>query len=285
MAVNERMLPVGEYPWYQPGQPETIEQFAFDMGLQSARIRDLLDDPSQNEIVNWGAGPANGTARLDTNRLKRREDVGLFGLFTTVAVSDMTLHRKLLHDHFDMPAEGKLSLAIVDYNQPNPVARSREAMVLLNGLAQNGVETWYVYDMPVDPWIPLALGHDWGFRKSLHDLTIERNGATARTKTGELVFALTRVDAPENEDASPLVPMVQGAGMMNMATIDPKHPDTVLRWFATDGFAVLEEASGFVSIEVDPTLEWAELLPANLVAPGCFLRGVAAGDLVIQKIR
>lgn len=276
---------VEDFPWYQPGEPENIEQHAFNSGLVSARTRFMLDDPNVEEIVNWGMGPNDPNREINVEALKPREDVGLFGIFTSVAVEDRDFFRHLLPDLFGMPTKPILSLAIIDYNQRNPAIRSRESMVLLNGIAKNGVEVWYVLDMPVDPWIPLALGHDWGFRKSLHNLTIERHRTSAHTKDGDLVMTLDLTPGEWPDGHHELVPQTQGAGIMDMATVDPKNTDTVLRWFATGGLTPLDEEKGSVSINVSPRVEWFDLLGSVDSAPGYYMRGFPGGDLRIQKIR
>ena len=98
-AATLPALSVNEFPWEKdPVSPETVEQHAYMCGQSIARLRVLLDDDSQDMIINRGDGPGN---RLDplkdyTVAQMKEEGVGSFGIFTAIEPEDLDLPKECL---------------------------------------------------------------------------------------------------------------------------------------------------------------------------------------------
>ena len=285
--VTKPLLPVTEFPWVKdPISPASKEEHAYTAGQHIARTRVLPDDDEQTEIINWGAGPGNRRSTLAVDKLKDRADVGPFGIFVAIEPDDLDLYRQILPVNFSMPARPVLSLVNLDYNQPNEIVRYKEGMVMLKGVGADGEEAWYVHSMPVETWLMLVMGHDWGFRKDLFDMTVTRQKTTVMQKNGDLYMSLELTDEHCPDGVDELVPQAACGGTNNMAVIYPKNPDMMLRFGWSGKGIALDDEKRMVRITVNRTLEWAGLVPDGATAPGFFQRyTVDGGDSYIKKVR
>lgn len=281
------ILTVADFPWVKdPYNPKTQEEYAYTSGMHIARTRALLDNDDITEIINWGAGPRAEKYTPDIEKLKQRPDVGSFGIFVAIEPDDLDLYRQILPECFSMPERPVLSLVNLDYNQPNPIIRYKEGMVMLRGVGADGEETWFVHCMPVETWLMLVMGHDWGFRKDIFDMTVTREKTTVMQKNGDLYMSLELTPGPWPDGADGIVPQEECGGTNNMAVIHPKNPDVVLRFGWTGRGYALDEEKGMVRITVNRELEWAGLVPEGAEAPGLYQRyTVGGGDSYIKKVR
>jgi len=282
------ILSVMDFPWVKdPIDPKTKMEHAYTCGMHIARLRTQLDDDSIPMIYNMGRGKSPSPPPVpDIEKLKQRGHVGSFGIFVAIEPEDLDLYRQLLPDHFAMPERPVLSLVNLDYNQPNPIVRYREGMVMLKGVGGDGEETWFVHSMPVETWRMLVMGHDWGFRKDLFDMTITREKTTVMQKDGDLYMSLELTSEPWPSDADGIVPLEACGGTNNMAVIYPKKPDMVLRFGWNGKGYALDEEKRMVNISVSRDLEWAGLVPEGTSAPGRYMRYVVGGgDAYIKKVR
>lgn len=286
-TVKSPLLSVTEFPWVKdPVNPKTKEEHAYTAGQHIARTRALLDDDSLDEIINWGAGPGKRRSALDVDKLKEQSDAGPFGIFVAIEPDDLDLYRQVLPANFSMPEQPVLSLVNLDYNQPNPIVRYKEGMVMLKGVGADGEEAWYVHSMPVETWLMLVMGHDWGFRKDLFDMTITREKTTVTQKNGDLYMSLELTDEPCPDSVDELVSQDACGGINNMAVIHPKNPDMMLRFGWTGKGVALDDEKRAVRITVNRNLEWAGLVPEGAMAPGFFQRyTIDGGDSYIKKVR
>ena len=186
---------VTNFPWITDGlgnHQSKVEQ-AYSAGMLIQRLHDFFEDDSKTTLINRGAGPRQPSEQaIDLKSLPA--DTGQFGLFVAFEPADVALYKTLLPRNFTMPDTPEVSLVIVDYNQSNPVVRYKEGMVMLKAVAPDGQDTWYVHSMPVEDWLMLAIGHDWGFRKELFDMTVTKTHASAHRPNGDLFFALELTD-------------------------------------------------------------------------------------------
>ncbi len=273
---------VTDFPWQASvGDPETKEQHAYASGILIQRLRTFFNDDSHTELINWGAGPTNRS--VDISKIKVGQDTGTFGVFVTVVPEDLDLYRALLPINFTMPERPLLSLVNLDYNQPNPITRYREGMVMLSATGADGTPTWYVHSMPVESWLMLMMGHDWGFRKSLFDMTISREATTVKERSGELYMSLELTKESWTDDA--IVPDGRTGGINNMSVVYPRNPEMVLRFASNGQTRVLEDEKSMVRITVGEHVDWAGLLPDDAVAPGFYQRFISGGgDASITKV-
>ncbi len=275
---------VTDFPWISsPGNPETREQYAYTSGVLVQRLRNFFNDDSLTELVNWGAGPRKKLP--DLSKMEFKDGVGVFGLYVALEPADLGLYRALLPENFSMPERPILSLVNLDYNQPNPIVRYKEGMVMLNAVAADGGETWYVHSMPVEDWLMLIMGHDWGFRKDLFDMTVTREGTTVMRKNGDLYMSLELTEDAWPSDADAIVPEGGTGGTNNMSVVYPSDPNMVLQFSSGGEARALDQDKRMVKIAVGEDVDWAGLVPEAAVAPGLYQRFVGgAGDSCIKKI-
>jgi len=285
--ASKPILSVTEFPWVKdPYNPKTHEEYAYTSGMHIARTRALLDNDDLTEIINWGAGPSPKKSIPDIEKLKENAAVGPFGIFVAIEPDDLDLYRRILPGKFAMPDKPVLSLINLDYNQPNPIIRYKEGMIMLRGVGADGEEAWYVHCMPVETWLMLVMGHDWGFRKDLFDMVVTREKTTVMQKNGDLYMSLELTADPWPENTEEPVPQEACGGTNNMAVIYPRNPEMVLRFgWSGKGYA-LDEEKRMVRITVNRDLEWAGLVPEGATAPGFYQRYVVGGgDSYIKKVR
>jgi hypothetical protein len=281
------VLTVSDFPWVtdpDPLNPKTIEEYAYASGLRIARIRAMLEDDSLDMIINEGAGPGKRRRALD-NESREENEVGHLGIFTAIEPADLELYRRLLPANFEMPEKPVLSLANLNYNQPNPIVRFKEGLVMLKGVCADGEESWYVHAMPVEQWLVLVKGHDWGFRKDFYDMTVTREKTSVLQKNGDLYMSLELTDHLDS-DEDLLISQESAGGHNNMAVIYPKNPEMVLRFGWTGKAVPFDDDKRMVKISVNPVVDWAGLVGGNTIAPGFFMRyAVDGGDTYIKKLR
>ncbi|MDP7597045.1 MAG: hypothetical protein QGI68_15975 [Pseudomonadales bacterium] len=276
---------VMDYPWVTNfSNPQTQEQYAYTSGMMIERLRNFFNDDERSELVNWGAGPRKEA--LDLSKIKVKDDAGVFGIFVAIEPSDLDLYRALLPVNFAMPERPILSLVNLDYNQPNPIVRYKEGMVMLSAVGADGKQTWYVHSMPVETWLMLAMGHDWGFRKDLFDMMVSRDKTTVLKKNGDLYMSLELTEDSWIDDSAAIIPSGQTGGITNMSVVYPRNPKLVLR-FSSDGQRrALDEDKKMVKITVNRDVDWAGLVPQGSVAPGLYQRFITGGgDSRIQKLK
>ena len=275
---------VMQHPWGVFLDAKTPEEMLYTSGRLVERVTAFIEDDERTEFINWGLGP---TAASDAPSPKPEAGAGTFGTFVALKPADLDLYRAVLPENYSMPDQPALSLVTVDYNQPNPIARYREGMVLLNAIAADGEQTWYCHSMPVETWVVLAAGHAWGFRKDLFDITVTREGSTVRQRDGELYMSLELTPFAWGEDEDAVVPEGGLGGINNMSAVYPRDPDLVLRFCTTGGPEVQEEDRKKVKITVNRDLDWAGLVPEGTVASGLFQRTIPrpGTDSYIKKVR
>lgn len=263
-----------------PTNPKTKEEHAYVSGMVIQRLRSFIFDDGATELVNFGAGPRERIPDLAT--LEVKDGVGPFGMFVALEPDDLDLYRRLLPEHFEMPARPVVSLVTVDYNQPNPIVRYNEGMVMLKAVAADGTDTWYVHSMPVETWLMLIMGHDWGFRKEIFNIEVSRGKTVVNRPDGTFYMSLELTDQAYDE-ASAIVPDGGSWGINNMAVVHPVRQDHVLV-FASGTARALEQQRQMVRIRVNPNEPWAGLVADEATAPGVFQRYISVGDATLRKI-
>ena len=263
---------VASFPWITDGlgnHKSKVEQ-AYAAGRVIERLRDFFADESRTTIWNHGAGRRTHPAEpVDLNSLP--PGAGPFGLFVAFEPADIDLYRALLPANFDMPSVPAVSIVAIDYNQPNPVRRYKEGMVMLKAVAANGTETWYVHSMPVEDWLMLAMGHDWGFRKELFDMVVSTDHAAVHRPEGGLFYSLELIDE-RYDDARAVVPEGGAGGINNMAVVYPRNPAMVMIHGVQGAVRAIEKHQAMVRIRVGEGVDWAGLVPVTGKAPGYFQR-------------
>lgn len=265
---------VAGFPWITEslGNHQSKVEQAYAAGMVVQRLRDFFADDSRSRLWNHGAGRrAYPDEPVDIRRLP--PGAGRFGIFVAFEPADVGLYRALLPSSFGMPAAPVVSMVAVDYNQPNPVRRYKEGMVMLKALASNGDETWYVHSMPVEDWLMLAMGHDWGFRKELFDMVVSNDHASVHRRDGGLYFSLELTDEPYDE-ATAVVADGGAGGINNMAVVYPRDTQMAMIHGVVGAVVRLEKTQAMVRIRVGENIDWAGLVPASGKASGFFQRFV-----------
>ncbi|MFW9824396.1 MAG: acetoacetate decarboxylase family protein [Candidatus Thorarchaeota archaeon] len=260
--------------------PKNEVEHAYYSGMIIQRVRDFVKDDDISELINWGYGPRKSTP--DPKKIKIEGDLGTNGIFTAFKPENHELYLSLLPDHLHMPVEPVVSLVTVDYNTGNSITRYNEGMVMIKGECPDGEETWFVLSMPVETWLMMEMGVDWGFPKRLFNINTTRE--KTRVSDGGLThMALELEPNPQLKINDIIIPSGEAWGINNMAVVHPVRKE-ILLIFSYGPLSVQERIQGIVKVEVDRNQPWAGLIPDGLKNPGVFQRYIAVGDSKIKKV-
>ncbi len=260
--------------------PKNDVEHAYFSGMIIQRVRNFVKNDSVNELVNWGYGSSSRT--IDPKTVKIKGDRGTNGIFTAFKSENAELYQSLLPKQLAIPEKPIISLVTVDYNTGNSITRYNEGMVMIKGICPDGEETWFVLSMPVETWLMMEMGVDWGFPKQIFDITVAKENTLVLNKgVKHLALDLTPDSSLKKEDI--LIPKGDAWGINNMAVIHPVRKDILLR-FSYGPISVQERVQGIVRVSIDRKQSWAELIPEGLNIPGVSQRYVPVGDSLIKKV-
>ena len=261
--------------------PKNEVEHAYYSGMIIQRVRNFVKNDDIKELINWGYGSRNKST-IDPKTVKVNGDLGTNGIFAAFKPINIELYQSLLPKHLIMPEHPILSLVTVDYNTGNSITRYNESMVMIKGICPNGEETWFVLSMPVETWLMMEMGVDWGFPKRIFDITVTKEKTLVLDK-GVTHLALEITPNPSINESDVIIPPGNAWGINNMAVVHPLRKDIVLV-FSYGPISVQERIQGSVKVTVDRKQPWADLIPETLSIPGVFQRYVPVGDSVIKKI-
>ena len=261
--------------------PKDEVEHAYFSGMIIQRVRDFVNNDNINKLINWGYGPRSKSTP-DPKTVKVKGDLGTNGIFAAFKPTNIDLYESLLPKHLLMPEQPIVSLVTVDYNTGNSVTRYNEGMVMIKGICPNSEETWFVLSMPVETWLMMEMGVDWGFPKRMFDITVNNEKIVVLDK-GITHLALELTPNPSLEENDVIIPKGDAWGINNMAVVHPKRIDIALV-FSYGPISVQERILGTVKISVDRTQPWSGLIPEGVSIPGVSQRYVAIGDSVIDKV-
>jgi hypothetical protein len=175
-----------------------------------------------------------------------------------------------------------VSLVTVDYNTGNSVTRYNEGMVMIKGICPDGEEAWFVLSMPVETWLMMEMGVDWGFPKRLFDITVTKEKTVVLDK-GVLHLALELTSDSSLNEEDVIIPMGENWGINNMAVIHPIRKD-ILLIFSYGPISVQERIHRMVKVSADRNQPWSGLIPEGLNNPGVVQRSISVGDSIIKKV-
>lgn len=263
--------------------PKNGMEHAYYSGMIIQKVRDFVKNDNMKELFNFGAGPRKNIP--NPTDIKVGGDRGTNGIFTAFNVENpeqLKLYRNLLPEHLLMPKLPTISLVSVDYNNGNEVTRYNEGMVMIKGILPNGAETWFVLSMPVETWLMMEMGVDWGFPKRIYEITVSRE-KTIVFDEGKTHLLLEFTPNPWSNKKAVIIPKGEAWGINNMAVVHPKRADIMLI-FSYGPISVQERMEGNVKITTDRNQKWSGLIPEGLVSCGVFQRYVSVGNSVITKI-
>lgn len=263
--------------------PKNEMEHAYYSGIIIQKVRDFVKDDDIKELFNFGAGPRNNIP--NPTDIKVGGDRGTNGIFTAFNVEhpeQLKLYRNLLPEHLLMPKLPTVSLVSVDYNNGNEVTRYNEGMVMIKGILPKGAETWFVLSMPVETWLMMEMGVDWGFPKRIYEIYVSRE-KTIVFDEGKTHLLLEFTPSSWSNKKIVIIPEGEAWGINNMAVVHPKRADIMLI-FSYGPISVQERMEGNVKIIVDRNQKWSELIPEGLISFGVFQRYVSVGNSVITKI-
>ena len=261
--------------------PKNEVEHAYFSGMLIQRVRNFVKNDGVNELINWGIRPRSKST-IDPKTVKVGGDRGTNGIFTAFKPTNINLYQSLLPKQLSMPEQPIVSLVTVDYNNGNSVTRYNEGMVMIKGKCPDGEETWFVLSMPVETWLMMEMGVDWGFPKRIYDITVSREKTIVLDK-GKIHLSLEFTPSPWSNKRAVILPEGEAWGINNMAVVHPKRPDIVLI-FSYGPISVQELVEGNVKITADRNQKWSGLIPEGLVSFGVFQRYVSVGNSVIRKI-
>lgn len=262
------------------GPKDEIEH-AYFSGMIIQRVRDFVKNDDIKELINWGYGSRNNSA-IDPKTVKISGDRGTNGIFAAFKPINIELYQSLLPKHLNMPEHPIVSLVTVDYNTGNSITRYNEGMVMIKGICPDAEETWFVLSMPVETWLMMEMGVDWGFPKRIYDITVTKEKTLVLDK-GITHLALEIIPNPSISESDIVIPPGNAWGINNMAVVHPLRKDIVLI-FSYGPISVQERIPGSVKVILDRKQPWADLIPESLSILGVFQRYVPVGDSVIKKV-
>jgi len=260
--------------------PKNEVEHAYFSGMIIQRVRDFVKNDEVNELINWGYGPMVRT--IDPKIVKIRGDRGTNGIFSAFKPTNIDLYKTLLPKHLLMPEQPFVSLVTVDYNTGNSITRYNEGMVMIKGLCPDGEETWFVLSMPVETWLMMEMGVDWGFPKRIFDIKVTKEKTIIRDKS-VTHLALYFIPAPSLNEEDVIIPQGDMWGINNMAVMHPIRKDFMLV-FSYGPISVQERVQGMVSVSVDRNQPWSGLIPEGLNISGVLQRSVPVGNSLIKKV-
>ncbi len=259
--------------------PKNEVEHAYYSGMIIQRVRGFVNDEEAMELINWGS--SSRAKPVDPKSVRIKGDTGTNGLFIAFKPTNIELYEKLLPPHLSVPVIPVVSLVTVDYNTGNSVTRYNEGMVMIKGVCSDGTETWFVLSMPVETWLMMEMGVDWGFPKRLFDITV-KNEKTLVLDKGITHLALEMTQNSPSDESDILIPSGDAWGINNMAVIHPIKKD-ILLIFSYGPISVQERIFSKIGVSVDQTQPWAGLIPEGLISNGVFQRYISVGDSAIRK--
>ncbi|MFW9882723.1 MAG: acetoacetate decarboxylase family protein [Candidatus Thorarchaeota archaeon] len=260
--------------------PKNEVEHAYYSGMIIQRVRDFVKNDNVDELINWGYGPRSIT--IDPKTIKIGGDRGTNGIFTAFKPKNIERYQSLLPKHLVIPEQPIVSLVTVDYNTGNSITRYNEGMIMIKGTCPDGEEVWFVLSMPVETWLMMEMGVDWGFPKQIFDITVTKEKTLILDK-GIKHLALVLTPNPSLEEKDIIIPKGDAWGINNMAVIHPIKKD-ILLIFSYGPISVQERIRGMVNASVDRNQPWSGLIPEGLNIPGVFQRYIPVGDSLIKKV-
>lgn len=260
--------------------PKNEVEHAYFSGMLIQRVRNFVKNDGVNELINWGIRPRSKST-IDPKTVKVGGDRGTNGIFTAFKPTNINLYQSLLPKQLSMPEQPIVSLVTVDYNNGNSVTRYNEGMVMIKGKCPDGEETWFVLSMPVETWLMMEMGVDWGFPKRLFDITVKKEKTLVLDK-GVTHLALEIIQNSSLSESDVIIPSGDAWGINNMAVVNPVRKD-ILLVFSYGPISFQERIFRRIKVSVDRTQPWARLIPEGLISNGVFQRYVSIGDSVIKK--
>ncbi len=261
--------------------PKNEVEHAYFSGMIIQRVREFGKNDDLKELINWGYR-SRIKSTVDPKTVKIAGDLGTNGIFTAFKPFNIDLYQSLLPKHLIMPEQPIVSLVTVDYNTGNSITRYNEGMVMIKGRCPDDEETWFVLSMPVETWLMMEMGVDWGFPKRLFDITVTKEKTLILDKgVTHLALELTPDSSLNEEDV--IIPKGDNWGINNMAVIHPIRKD-ILLIFSYGPISVQERIQGMVKVSADRNQPWSGLIPEGLNIPGVAQRSVPVGDSVIKKV-
>ncbi len=261
--------------------PKNDVEHAYFSGMIIQRVRHFVKNDDLNELINWGYGPRNKST-VDLKTVKVGGDLGTNGIFAAFKPTNIDLYQSLLPKHLIMPEQPIVSLVTVDYNTGNSITRYNEGMIMIKGRYSDDEETWFVLSMPVETWLMMEMGVDWGFPKRIFDITVTKEKTLILDK-GVTHIALELVPNPSLNEDDVIIPRGDTWGINNMAVIHPIRKD-ILLIFSYGPISVQERIQGMVKVSADRDQPWAGLIPEELYIAGVFQRYIPLGDSLVKKV-
>ncbi|MHA2036336.1 MAG: acetoacetate decarboxylase family protein [Promethearchaeota archaeon] len=260
--------------------PKNEVEHAYYSGMIIQRVRDFVKNDNANELINWGYGPSGRT--IDPKTVKIGGDRGTNGIFTAFQSENTKLYSSLLPKQLAIPDKPIVALVTVDYNTGNSITRYNEGMVMIKGMCPEGEEAWFVLSMPVETWLMMEMGVDWGFPKRIFDITVTKEKTLVLDKgVKHLSLELTPDSSLKEDDI--IIPKGNAWGINNMAVIHPIRKD-ILLIFSYGPISVQERTHGMIKVSIDRKQPWSGLIPEGLTIPGVSQRYVPVGDSLIKKV-
>ena len=262
------------------------------------RIAAFVADPTQDELINMGAGPGTGL-RLSPEQIEEqiKAGAGVSGIFTVVEPADLELYRSYMYPPLSMPEKPEVIVTLVDLYTGNAVTRYQEGRLAVKAMCPDGRESWLVISVPVPTLLMCYMGVVWGWPKYVADVMTVTPTKAEVIYEGEVRWSMDF--SPDPVDEATLKELKErrrfefpntiafhvdkgGACLLRHTGRGYEDPEVV-----ESSFHVAEWQAGMVKVYMRPQDPWAGLIPANSVTPGVYQRFMSAGgaDSVWQKVK
>lgn len=253
------------------------------------RVRQWIEDPTRDELVNYDRGP-NLQPALSPEEMEKRvkAGAGVFGISTVIEPTNLELYRSYMYPPLSMPEKPEVMISYWDMN--NPVVPFLEGRVMVKAMCPDGKESWLVISVPVPNFHTALEGNCWGWPKYVADeMTVTPTKAEVIYE-GEVRLSLELTPGGLDEATEKELKERGRFEMGNTVSFHVhKGGGCLMRQTGRGGGPpkVTEWQTGMVKVYVMPQEPWAGLIPANSVTPGVYQKfiGTGGGDSVFQKIK
>ena len=272
------------------GKIKSYEDYLARSRVTMDRVAAFVNDPTQDELINMGAGPGKPVIRAPTaEQIEARVKAGTVtsGIFTVVEPADLDLYRSFLPEPLKMPEKPLVGVTLLDMNH-TPLTRFQEGRITVKALCPDGIESWLVVSIPVPSLLMCYMGVVWGWPKYVADeMTLTPSRAEVIYE-GEVRLSLDFAEGPVEDEAA-----LRALGRVEAGNTVSFHwrqgGACLVRQAGRggDGPRMLEWRAGTVKVYMRPEDPWSGLIPENSETPGTYQKfvNVGGGDSVWQKVK
>ena len=165
----------------------------------------FLDDPTQDKLVNMGAGPGKLIfPKLSPEEIeaKIKVGVGTCGIHTVVEPADLELYRSYMYSLLTMPDTPEVAISMLDINmRGDELTRYQEGRIAVKARCPDGIESWLMVSVPVPTLLMCWMGIVWGWPKYVADIMTVTPTRAEVIYEGDVRLSMEFTSGPVDNDA------------------------------------------------------------------------------------